>query len=101
MGLIFLVDKANSPIDQLLNDNFYQNPAKSIKLKFNFLAGNIFIKPKLNFTGITSLGFGKTTSKPHDSLPYILTAYRITERFVLGINQYGLSLFFIIQSGLF
>ncbi|WP_019216977.1 porin family protein [Legionella tunisiensis] len=87
LNLIFLVEKANSAVDQFLNNNFYQNPAELSRInKISFLAGNVYIKSQLNFSGTTTLGSGQVTSKTNNSLPYILTAYRITKRFVLGLN---------------
>lgn len=79
--------KAYAAVDQILNSNFFQNPAELKQTNLlQFTAGTVFIVPKLTFNGETPLGAGRAQSKVYDSLPYILTAYRLTERFVLGIN---------------
>ncbi|WP_347252206.1 outer membrane protein transport protein [Legionella sp.] len=87
INLTFFERKVYGAVDQILNSNFFQNPAELSQIKqIKLFGGNVFIMPKLKFTGTTSLGSGSAKSKVHDSLPYLLTAYRFTDRFVLGIN---------------
>jgi long-subunit fatty acid transport protein len=79
---------AYSAVDQILNDNFFQNPAElDLVDRAQLLVGNAFILPKLRFTGITPLGYGSVKSKVEDSIPYLLSAYRLTERLVIGMNM--------------
>lgn len=85
--LFFFQQKSYSAVDQLLNANFFPNPAElSLINNAQLIAGNVFIVPTLNFTGTTSLGSGKVKSHVNNSLPYLLTAYRVSDKFVLGIN---------------
>jgi long-subunit fatty acid transport protein len=78
---------AYGAVDQILNDNFFQNPAELDLIKrAQLLIGNAVILPKLKFTGITSLGYGSVMSKVEDSIPYLLSAYRFSDRLVIGIN---------------
>lgn len=71
----------------MLNDNFYQNPA-SLSLVNNKQAvvGNIFIMPTFKFEGVSLGESGTAESKVSDSLPYLLTAYRVDDKFVVGVN---------------
>lgn len=79
--------QVQAAVDQILNDNFFQNPAElSLIHQFQLLGGNIFIKPKLTFTGTTSLGSGTVISDIQDTLPYLLTDYRINDKWVIGAN---------------
>ena len=74
-------------VDQILNDNFFQNPAKlnTIK-KMQVIAGNVFINPEFTFQG-TALGeTGSTKSNVRDYLPYVLGAARVCDRGVVGVN---------------
>lgn len=87
INLTFLEKKAYAAVDQILNGNFYQNPAELSQIKqMQLLAGNIFTVPQFTFNGITPLGSGSVRSKAHNLLPYLLTAYRFTDRFVFGAN---------------
>ncbi|WP_028389544.1 OmpP1/FadL family transporter [Legionella fairfieldensis] len=87
MNLFFLTKSACGAVDQLLNNNFFQNPAELNLIKQRqLIIGNVFIAPALKFTGTTVSGSGIVRSKVNDSLPYLLTAYRFTDRFVIGLN---------------
>ena len=72
---------------QILNDIFYQNPAvlNSIN-KVQIIGGNIIINPNIKFEGTSYGRNGSSNSNVTDYLPYILAAYRFTEKLVLGIN---------------
>ena len=74
-------------IDEILNDYYFQNPAElSLVNHSEWIIGNQFISPNFQFKG-NSLGqAGSTTSKVNDSLPYVLTSYRFSDRLVLGVN---------------
>ncbi|MCR9191605.1 MAG: outer membrane protein transport protein [Gammaproteobacteria bacterium] len=84
----FVVEgQAYGAATQILNDIFYQNPAElSLVNKAQILAGNLYIRPAFEFTGISSGETGTVNSVVGDSLPYLLTAFRITDQFVAGIN---------------
>lgn len=72
---------------QLLNDNFFQNPAElSLVNKTQIIAGNLFIRPSFEFNGTAPDGAGKVNSVVNDSLPYMLTAFRLNDKFVGGLN---------------
>lgn len=76
-----------SAVDQSLNDNFFQNPAELSKInQIQLIAGNLFIAPTFKFKGISSGSVGNATSRVNNLLPYLLSSYRLTNRFVLGIN---------------
>ena len=78
---------AYSAVDQILNDNFFQNPAElSLVKQKQLIVGNVFIAPNSKFIGVSSGHTGSATSKTSDFLPYMLGAYRINNRFTLGIN---------------
>ena len=51
-----------------------------------FIVGNIFISPTFKFKGTTYGVKGSAKSHVNDYLPYFLSAYRVTDRFVLGLN---------------
>ncbi|MBA2655470.1 MAG: outer membrane protein transport protein, partial [Tatlockia sp.] len=85
--MLCLKKNAYSAVDQILNENFFLNPASlNLIQKTQFLIGDVFISPKLEFNGTTSLGSGRVVSKTHDMLPYLLTAYRFKERIVAAIT---------------
>lgn len=87
MQLIAFQETAYSAVSQILNDNFYQNPAElSLVNKLQITAGNIFIKPSFKFNGTSSGNTGTAVSTVSDALPYLLTAYRFTDKFVSGVN---------------
>lgn len=86
-ALIIHVKKGCTAVDQILNDNFFQNPAElSLVNKLNLITGNVFIKPTFKFRGIANGNYGSTVSKVQNSLPYFLGSYRFTDKFVAGIN---------------
>ncbi len=83
----FFVATSYGAVNQSLIDTFYQNPAElSLVKQAQLLGGDLFIAPKLKFTGSAPGGTGSVTSSVKNNLPYLLSAYRITDRFVLGIN---------------
>ena len=83
----FFGEKTYSAVSQSLNDTFFQNPAElSLIDHIRLRVGNVFIVPSLRFTGTSTGGAGSVTSKVSDNLPYLLGDYRVSERFVLGIN---------------
>ena len=87
MSLLFYMNKTQGAASQILSDNFFQNPAElSLVNKLQFIAGNSYLSPKFKFTGNAYGQSGQVTSKISDSLPYLLSAYRFTDRFVFGIN---------------
>lgn len=72
---------------QILNDNFFQNPAElSLVNKLQLIGGNAFLAPTFKFTGNAYGITGNAKSKATNSLPYLLSAYRFNERYVFGIN---------------
>ncbi|MCR9192763.1 MAG: outer membrane protein transport protein [Gammaproteobacteria bacterium] len=78
---------AYSAVYQILNDYFYPNPAELITVKDTQLVlGNVYAVPSFEFSGETSIGEGKATSRANNSLPYLLAAHRFTDKFVLGLN---------------
>lgn len=78
---------ALSATSQILNDNFFQNPAElSLVKKLQIIAGGTYFKPELKFSGTSNGNSGSAKSKTNDILPYLLSAYRFTERLVFGIN---------------
>lgn len=74
-------------VAQILNDSFFQNPAElNVINKSQIIAGNIFINPFFNFSGSSNATNGSVDSNVNDYLPYLLTAYRFSDKFVLGFN---------------
>lgn len=74
-------------VSQLLNNNFYQNPAElSLVQQIQLIGGNVFISPSFQFNGTSYNQTGSATSRVTNSLPYLLTAKRLTSKWVLGIN---------------
>lgn len=87
INLTLFAQGSYSAAGQPLNDNFFQNPAElSLINQIQLIGGNVLITPALSFTGTTPLGSGSVHSKVNNSLPYLLTACRFTDKFVLGIN---------------
>ncbi len=87
LALTAFVEKTFSAVDQSLNDLFYQNPAELTLInQVQWVAGDLFVEPKLTFTGSAPGGVGSATSKVNNNLPYLLGSYRLSKRFVLGIN---------------
>lgn len=74
-------------VSQILNDNFFQNPAElSLINKSQVIGGNIFINPFFNFNGSSYGISGSVNSSVFNYLPYMLSAYRFTDKFVLGFS---------------
>lgn len=87
IALTFSGKDGYSAVAQILNSYFFQNPAELSQIKqVQFIGGNLYMIPKFEFTGVTAQGFGKATSETNNSIPYLLSAYRFTDRFVLGVN---------------
>lgn len=85
-GLIFQYN-AHAAVYQILSDYFYQNPAElSQTHDTKLILGNIFAIPSMEFNGQTPLGSGAASSKVNNSLPYVLTAHRFTDKWVIGFN---------------
>lgn len=88
IALIIQEKKGFTAVDQILNSNFFQNPAElSLVKKMNLIIGNIFITPKFKFIGMAYGNTGSAVSKVQNSLPYLLGDYRFTDKFVLGVNM--------------
>ena len=72
---------------QIINDYFYQNPAElSLTNKIQLMVGDLYLSPQLEFTGNSTNGTGTAQSKVSDNLPYFLSATRLNDRFVMGLN---------------
>ncbi len=86
LGLLFQ-NSAYAAVYQILNDYFYQNPAElSQTHETQLILGNIFAIPSMEFDGQTPLGSGIASSKVNNSLPYVLTSHRFTDKWVAGFN---------------
>lgn len=84
---IIFTEVAYGAVGQILNDSFFQNPAELNTVhQLQLVGGNLFIVPNFHFTGTSYGAQGQATSKVNDSLPYLLTAYRFTDKLVLGLN---------------
>lgn len=82
-----LLKNTYAAVYQMLNDYFYQNPAELNLIKENqLILGNVLVIPSMEFNGETPLGKGTASSKVNNSLPYILTAHRFTDKWVAGFN---------------
>lgn len=87
ISLILIGQNTYSAVDQFLNDTFFQNPAELSQVnQVRLMVGNLFISPSLRFTGISHGETGNAASVAQDNLPYLLGGYRLTKRFVMGIN---------------
>ncbi len=87
IGTIFCAEKSYGAVSQILNDNFFQNPAElSLINKLQVIAGNVFINPSFKFEGTSYGADGSAKSNLTDYLPYMLSAYRTTDRLVFGVN---------------
>ena len=86
--LLFIFSRhACAAVYQILNDSFYPNPAELSQVNdAQLVLGNAFVMPSLEFNGETPIGNGVAKSKVNNSLPYLLTAYRFTDKFVFGFN---------------
>lgn len=51
-----------------------------------WILGNQFVSPRFQFKGISSGQVGEATSNPQNALPYMLASYRLSDRFVMGVN---------------
>ena len=84
---LFFQNNAYAAVYQILSDYFYQNPAElSQTNETQLILGNVFAIPSMEFNGQTSLGSGTASSKVNNSLPYVLTAHRFTDKWVVGFN---------------
>ncbi|MCX7091669.1 MAG: outer membrane protein transport protein [Legionellales bacterium] len=82
-----LLENTYAAVYQILNDYFYQNPAELSQVNDTQLVlGNAIVMPRFEFNGKTAIGNGIASSKANNSLPYLLTAYRFTDKLVLGFN---------------
>ena len=82
-----LLENTYAAVYQILNDYFYQNPAELSQVNDTQLVlGNAFVMPSFEFNGETPIGRGVANSKVNNSLPYLLTAHRFTDKFVFGFN---------------
>ena len=86
LALLFQ-NSAYAAVYQILSDYFYQNPAElSQTHETQLILGNIFAIPSMEFNGQTPLGSGVASSKVNNSLPYVLTSHRFTDKWVAGFN---------------
>ena len=75
-------------VDQILNDNFFMNPAElSLVNKFQLTGGDILINPVFSFNGCSYASCGYVKSNETDYLPYLLSAYRFNNKIVIGVNM--------------
>lgn len=85
-GLLFQ-NSAYAAVYQILSDYFYQNPAElSQTHETKVVLGNLFAIPSMEFNGQTPFGSGTASSTVTNSLPYVLTAHRFTDKWVVGFN---------------
>lgn len=85
--LLFINRNVYCAVDQILNDNFYQNPAElSLINQKQLIVGNIFIAPKFKYSGMSSGADGTATSVVNNSLPYALGSLRANDKIVFGLN---------------
>ena len=72
---------------QIITDMFYQNPAElGLVNQMQLIAGDVFLAPRLEFSGQSTNGIGTAQSKVNDNLPYMLSATRLNDHFVMGLN---------------
>jgi long-chain fatty acid transport protein len=84
---LFFQNNAYAAVYQILSDYFYQNPAElSQTNETQLILGNVFAIPSMEFNGQTPLSSGTASSKVNNSLPYVLTAHRFTDKWVVGFN---------------
>ena len=82
-----LFENAEAAVYQILNDYFYPNPAELSQVReTQLILGNVFTIPSFEFNGETPLGRGKVKSRANNSLPYLLSAHRFSDKFVVGLN---------------
>ncbi|MFT4060337.1 MAG: outer membrane protein transport protein [Legionella sp.] len=78
---------SNTAVTQILNDDFFQNPAQLSTIHHTqSTAGFVFINPQASFEGTVKEVNGSVRSNVQDTLPYLLTGYRINEHWVIGFN---------------
>lgn len=84
---VLLAQQAHGAVSQILTDYFFQNPADlGLIDKQQTILGNVFIAPILQFQGTTRGVTGSARSSTFDTLPYLLTDARFTDKWVLGFN---------------
>lgn len=84
---LFFQNSSHAAVYQILSDYFYQNPAELSQIhETQLILGNVFAIPSMEFNGQTLLGSGTANSKVNNSLPYVLTAHRFTDKWVVGFN---------------
>jgi long-subunit fatty acid transport protein len=85
---LFIVDEAAfCAASQIITDAFYQNPAELSSIsRMQMMVGDLFLAPRLEFSGQSTNGAGTARSKVSDNLPYFLSAIRLNDRFVMGLN---------------
>lgn len=72
---------------QILSDNFYSNPAELSRVeKTQTIIGNLLLNPVARFNGEVLGVLGTAKSNVNDSLPYLLTGFRINDKVVVGLN---------------
>ena len=81
------VKGAYSAATQILTDNFYSNPAELERVeKTQTIIGNLVLNPVAQFDGEVLGLLGTAKSNVKDSLPYLLSGFRINDNIVLGLN---------------
>lgn len=74
-------------VTQMLNDSFFSNPAELSAINQSQLTlGSVFINPYLHYEGNVNGNTGEVSSSVYDTLPYLLTGYRLNEKWVIGFN---------------
>ena len=69
VDLLLFAATSFGAVDQSLIDTFYQNLAElSLVNKVQLMAGDLFIAPKLKFTGNAPGGIGSATSSVSDNV---------------------------------
>ncbi len=88
--VFFLITKSSDAlcaVDQILNDNFFMNPAElNLINKLQFIGGGVIINPYFSFSGDSFGQHGTAKSDVTDFLPYLLSAYRLSKKLVIGAN---------------
>lgn len=86
--LICCASKIFASGGQLLNSTFFPNPAAISSINnFEFIGGNLFFVPTLSFTGTSYGKVGSAQSSVYDPIPYLYVHYRLTDKWVIGINM--------------
>lgn len=85
--IIFFCYDGQAAVTQMLNDSFFSNPAELSAInQARVTLGSVFINPSLHYEGTVYHVSGIANSNVYDTLPYVLTGYRITDKWVLGLN---------------